>query len=287
VTGVVGARRNALALSRRAWLVLALVSLAGLVMFMWPLFQHAPHGVAHGNDAPLVFIVLLPCLIAVVLAEMTAGHIDTKTLAMLGVLSAIGAVLRPIGAGTAGIETMLFLLILAGRVYGPGFGFVLGATAMFTSALLTAGVGPWMPFQMLGAAWVGLGAGLLPFGRLRGRAEIALLALYGVVSAYAFGFLLNMWFWPFTAGSATKLSFLPGAAVVTNLHRFVLFCFATSAIGWDTGRAVTNVVAIVVVGPTVIVTLRRSARRAAFGQVGTFASADGGRDLGVDEALAL
>jgi energy-coupling factor transport system substrate-specific component len=177
------ARRNALALSARAWVVLALVSLAGLAMFAWPLLQHAPHGVAHGNDAPLVFIVLLPCLIAVVLAEMTAGRIDTKTLAMLGVLSAIGAVLRPIGAGTAGIETMLFLLILAGRVYGPGFGFVLGATAMFTSALLTAGVGPWLPFQMLGAAWVGLGAGLLPLGRVRGRGEIALLSLYGVVSA--------------------------------------------------------------------------------------------------------
>jgi energy-coupling factor transport system substrate-specific component len=262
--------RRALVLSVRSWAVLALVSAAGLCMFAWPLFLRSPHGVAHGNDAPLVFIVLLPCLIAVVLAEMTAGRIDTKTLAMLGVLSAIGAVLRPIGAGTAGIETMLFLLILAGRVYGPGFGFVLGCTAMFTSALLTGGVGPWLPFQMLGAAWIGLGAGLLPARNLRGRGEIALLALYGVISAYAFGFLLNLWFWPFTAGSATKLSFAAGASVVTNLHRFVLFCFATSAIGWDTGRAITNVVAIVAVGPTVLVTLRRSARRAAFGEFATF-----------------
>jgi energy-coupling factor transport system substrate-specific component len=239
-------------------------------MFTWPLFLHSPHGLAHGNDAPLVFIVLLPCLIAVVLAEMTAGRIDTKTLAMLGVLSAIGAVLRPIGAGTAGIETMLFLLILAGRVYGPGFGFVLGATAMFTSALLTAGVGPWLPFQMLGASWIGLGAGLLPLRNLRGRAEIALLAVYGVVSAYAFGILLNLWFWPFTAGSADKLSFVAGASVVKNLHRFLLFSFASSSIGWDTGRAITNVVAIVAVGPTVLITLRRSARRAAFGEVATF-----------------
>ena len=267
---VVAARRNALALSLRSWSVLALVSVAGLAMFAWPLFMHAPHGVAHGNDAPLVFIVMLPCLIAVALAEMTAGRIDTKALAMLGVLSAIGAVLRPIGAGTAGIETMLFLLILAGRVFGPGFGFVLGATAMFTSALLTAGVGPWLPFQMLGAAWIGLGAGLLPFGEWRGRREIGLLAVYGVVSAYAFGFLLNLWFWPFTAGSATKLSFLPGASVLTNLHRFVLFSFATSAIGWDTGRALTNVVAIVAVGPTVLITLRRAARRAAFAEAPVF-----------------
>jgi energy-coupling factor transport system substrate-specific component len=239
-------------------------------MFAWPLFGHGEGGVAHSGDAPIVFVALLPCLIGVVLSEMTAGRIDTKALAMLGVLSALGAVLRPIGAGTAGIETMLFLLIVAGRVYGAGFGFVLGSTAMFTSALLTAGVGPWLPFQMLAASWVGLGAGLLP--RARGKAEIALLAVYGVVSAYAFGFLLNLWFWPF--GSAdTKLSFVAGDAVLSNLHRFVLFSFASSAIGWDTGRAVTNVIALVVLGPTLLVTLRRSARRAAFGEVGVFVPA--------------
>ena len=258
----------ALTVRRRTWLVLGLVSAAGLVMFAWPLVSHAPRGIAHGQDAPVIFVALLPCLIAVVLVEMTAGRIDTKALAMLGVLSALGAVLRPIGAGTAGIETMLFLLILAGRVYGPGFGFVLGSTAMFASALLTAGVGPWLPFQMLAASWVGLGAGLLP--RAAGRAEIVLLSVYGAVSAYAFGFLLNLWFWPFGAGTSTRLSFVPGAAVVTNLHRFVLFSFATSAIGWDTGRAVTNVVAIVALGPAVLITLRRAARRANFGAVPTF-----------------
>lgn len=262
----------ALSLRLHTWFVLGLVSAVGLAMFAWPLVVHSSGGLAHGTDAPLVFVVLLPCLIAVVLAEMTSGRIDTKTLAMLGVLSALGAVLRPMGAGTAGIETMLFLLILAGRVYGPGFGFVLGSTAMFTSALLTAGVGPWLPFQMLAASWVGLGAGLLP--RAAGRAEILLLSLYGVVSAYAFGFLLNLWFWPFSAGASTSVSFIPGASVLTNLHRFVLFSFASSAIGWDTGRAVTNVVAIVVLGPTVLITLRRAARRANFGTVGTFTPAE-------------
>jgi energy-coupling factor transport system substrate-specific component len=141
---------------------------------------------------------------------------------------------------------------------------------MFASALLTAGVGPWLPFQMLGASWVGLGAGLLP--RARGKAEIALLCVYGVISAYAFGMLLNLWFWPFSAGG-TRLDFVPGDSVFGNLHRFVLFSFATSSIGWDTGRAITNVAAILLIGPTILATLRRSARRAAFGEVATFADA--------------
>ncbi len=263
-------RPSALRLSFRSSAALVVVSLTGLAMFAWPLFGHAEgSGPAHSGDAPMIFAALLPCLIGVVLSEMTAGRIDTKALAMLGVLSALGAVLRPIGAGTAGIETMLFLLIVSGRVYGPGFGFVLGSTAMFTSALLTAGVGPWLPFQMLAASWVGLGAGLLP--PARGKVEIALLSAYGVVSAYLFGLLLNLWFWPFAAAQ-TRLGFVAGDAVVSNLHRFVLFSFATSSIGWDTGRAVTNVVALVVLGPTLLVTLRRSARRAAFGQVAVFAA---------------
>ena len=86
--------------------------------------------------------------------------------------SAIGAALRPLGAGTAGIETVFFLLVLGGRVLGPGFGFVLGCTTLFASALLTGGVGPWLPFQMFGRAWVGLGAGLLPAGtRPRARSR--------------------------------------------------------------------------------------------------------------------
>ena len=66
------------------------------------------------------------------------------------------------------MELVFFLLILAGRVFGPGFGFALGCTSLFASALLTAGVGPWLPFQMMVSAWVGMGAGLLP-RRVTGR----------------------------------------------------------------------------------------------------------------------
>ena len=107
-------------------------------------------------------------MIAVVLAELSEGGLDTRVLAVLGVLSAVIAILRGFSAGTGGVELVFFLLVLAGRVFGPGFGFVLGVTSLFASALLTAGVGPWLPFQMLVSAWVGMGAGLLP-RRVTGR----------------------------------------------------------------------------------------------------------------------
>ncbi len=246
----------------RPAVALTAVSIAGLAMFAWPLLVKPAGDVAHAADAPFVFVLILPALLAVVGAELTSGGIDTKALAMLGVLSALGAALRPLGGGTGGIELVFFLLVLAGRVYGPGFGFVLGTTTMFLSALLTGGVGPWLPFQMLGAGWVGLG-GLLP--RARGKAEIRLLAVYGAIAAYGYGFLLDLWSWPYTVGLDSQLSYLPGAPVVENLHRFAVYVLATSTWGWDTGRAITNVVAIVLLGPAVLATLRRATRRAAFG----------------------
>ena len=252
----------------RSAVALVLVSVAGLAMYLWPLLIAPPAEASHTTDAPFVFVAILPALIAVVLAELSSGGVDTKALAILGVLSAIGAALRPLGAGTGGLEPMFFLLVLAGRVYGPGFGFVLGNTTMFASALLTGGMGPWLPFQMLGAGWVGLGAGLLP--RAKGRAELLLLAVYGAVASLAYGFLLNMWFWPYTTGADTQLSYVPGDAVLSNLHRYVVFTFATSTWGWDVGRAVTTVVAIALLGPALLATLRRATRRAAFDAPVTF-----------------
>lgn len=245
----------------RSAVAVALVSVAGMAAFGWPLLADAASPIAHGTDAPLVFALLLPLLLAIVLFELGEGGLDVKAVAMLGVLSAVGAVLRPLGAGTAGLETVFFLLVLAGRVFGPGFGFVLGATTLFGSALVTGGVGPWLPFQMLGAAWVGLGAGLLP--PARGRAEVALLMGYGALAGLLYGALLNLSFWPFAVGSGTALSFQPGAPVAQNLHRFLLFTLATS-LGWDLVRAATNAVLIGLTGRAVLGTLRRAARRAAF-----------------------
>jgi len=252
--------------------IVTIASVAGAVMFCWPLFLRTDSGpVAHTPDAPLLFILIVPLVVAIVLASFGEGGMDSKALAMLGVLSAINAALRPLGAGVAGIETVFFLLVLAGRVFGPGFGFVLGCTSLFASALLTAGVGPWLPFQMVASAWIGLGAGLLP-RRVRGRAEIAMLVAYGVVAAYGFGMAMNLWSWPFSLGYGTDLSFVPGDPVGENLQRFVVFVLSTSTWGWDTGRAITNALLILLLGPALLATLRRASRRASFGSPTTFAA---------------
>lgn len=248
--------------------LLAVASVLGLAMFSWPLVASVlPR--AGGQSAPWLVLVLLPVLLVLVLAQLGSDGLDARTLAMLGVLCAVNAALRLVSAGTGGIELVFFLLVLAGYVFGPTFGFLLGAMSLFASALLTAGVGPWLPFQMFAAGWIGLGAGLL--GRLlagrvrpRGRGELAALALYAVVVAYVFGALMNLWFWPFALGGDTRISYVPGGGLAENLRRFATFTVVTS-LPWDTVRAVTNVVAVVVLGRPVLGTFRRARRRGSFG----------------------
>ncbi|MCW7943640.1 ABC transporter permease [Streptomyces hygroscopicus] len=258
-------------LGPRSLAALALVSAVGAAGFAWPLFADPGSQLgAHAQDAPWLFAGLLVLLVAVVTATISESGLGPKAVAMLGVLAATGAALRPMGAGTAGIEPMFFLLVLSGRVLGPGFGFVLGAVTMFASALLTGGVGPWLPFQMLAMGWFALGAGLLPGpDRLRGRGEAAVLAGYGFLASFAYGTVMNLAGWPFMSALASGIAFDPHAGLAANLTRFLAYCMATS-LGWDLGRAVVTVVLTFVLGPAVLRALRRATRRAAFESPVTF-----------------
>lgn len=266
-------RRGGPAPVRLGWLgslALGVASLVGFAAFTWPLVIHA-HGsanLAHSSDAPWIMAIILPILLVAVIGEFNSGGIDAKGVALLGVLSACGAALRLPSGGAAGFEPVFFLLFPAGYVLGRHFGFLLGAITLFASALITGGVGPWLPFQMMAAAWMGFGAGCLP--RWHGRpgrfpmAELVILAGYAAVASLAYGLLLDLWFWPFGAGTATTLSFRPGASIGSNLVRFLAFHFSTG-LGFDLPRAALNAALVLIAGRPVIEALRRASRRAAFG----------------------
>jgi energy-coupling factor transport system substrate-specific component len=261
---------HAIKLHPRSITAILVAVFVGLVAVFWP-FVVAPGKFTSTYAPPLMFGVLLLLVLAVVFAEIADGGIDSKALAMLGVLSALGAALRPLGAGTAGIETVFFTLVLAGRVFGPGFGFALGCTTLFSSALITGGVGPWMPYQMFGCALVGTLAGLLP--RVRGKAEVLMLALFGAASGYLVGLLLNLSSWPFSVDPNSTIAYLPGASFTHQLHRYLVYD-ATTSLGWDTGRALTNGLLILLAGPAALATFRRAARRASFDAPVNFVAAE-------------
>jgi energy-coupling factor transport system substrate-specific component len=75
---------------------------------------------------------------------------------------------------------------------------------------------------------------------------------------------MDLWFWPFGTGTSSTLSFQPGAGVVHNLVRFLLFHVSTS-LGFDLPRAALNGFLVLVAGRPVLAALRRASHRAAFG----------------------
>ena len=259
---------NLVPLRLRSGLALATVFAVGIVAFGWPFLTQPGSALdtSHSGDAPLVFVLTLPLLAAVVLAEMTSGGMDAKAVAMLGMLSAVGGALRALGPGTAGLEPSFAVIILGGRIFGRGFGFVLGAVTLFTGALITGGVGPWLPFQMIAAGWVGFFAGCLP--PTRGRAEVTMLAAYSFVVALVFGSVMTLWFWPF-ASYGPETSFVAGDSLSANLARSALV-YVTTSLPWDLGRAVLSALVLLLAGSALLRALRRASRRAAFDAVVSF-----------------
>jgi energy-coupling factor transport system substrate-specific component len=239
--------------------VLTLASLISAIGFLWPFFYN-------GQSLPrtqLFFWAALTVAFFLVVIQISNSALDAKSVALLGVLSALIAALRPLGAGAVGIEPMWFILILSARVFGPSFGFILGLTSMFVSALLTGGVGPWLGYQVFAAAWIGMAAGMLPGKKLRGRRELLLLIVFGIIASELFGILMDLQFWPWALGADTQLSYLANGAISENLSRFITFHFAT-AMAWDIPRAVFTTILLVFSGKAVLSALRRTKTRAAF-----------------------
>ena len=239
--------------------LVGVVTVIGLASLLWPFFISASASAnqAHAHDAPFVLWLMVPVLLGLTAIEMSRGGIDARGIAVLGILAAWGTALRIPSPGVAGLEPVFFLLVLAGYVYGAPFGFALGGLTLFVSAIATGGVGPWLPFQMLCAGWVGAGAGMLPHPR---RSERWVLASYTALACFLYGAAMNLWFWPFVAGSTTSISYVAGGGWLVNLKHFVVFDLTTS-LGFDLPRALINVILMTLLAQPVLVALRRSLRR--------------------------
>jgi energy-coupling factor transport system substrate-specific component len=249
--------KNIFTFSGAGILLLIVTSLIGVCGFIWPFL------VSDSISRPQWFFILAtPLALAIFLIGVSNGNLDAKSVALLAVLSALIAALRPLGTGAVGIEPMWFVLILSARVFGPSFGFLLGALSMILSAFITGGIGPWLSYQAFAAAWIGLGVGLIP-RRVRGKKEIACLVLYGICAAEFFGIAMDLQFWPWYLGSDSQLSFQAGASFSENFSNFFSYHFL-SAMAWDIPRAIFTSTLLIVAGAPILHTLRRAHTRARF-----------------------
>ncbi len=245
-----------------ARLAIGIASLIGLAGYLWPFLLPVVgiDGTASATQAaPFILAVVTGLCLIAILGELAAGEVrPARIVALLGVLVAVNATLRLLPT-FLGASPVFLLIILVGAVFGGAIGFQLGALTLLISSLLTGGVGPWLPYQMLGAGWVGLMAGLLP--RLEGypRQRLALLAGFGAGWGLLYGALLNLSFWPFTAPGAeyaTSLSWVPGMSFGETVSTYGRFYVITS-LPHDATRAVANVVLIVALGGPIVRLLER------------------------------
>jgi energy-coupling factor transport system substrate-specific component len=247
-------------------LPVAVASLVGIVAFLWPFWspmaQGAADASAHAQDAPLVTALVVGLCVIVALADRTQ-MLNSKSVALLGVLCAINAALRLASnffPMPGGFSLVFVLIILVGYVYGARMGFLMGTFSLLASALVTGGVGPWLPFQMIASAWVGMTAGWLAQLSISNiRYQAWMLAAFGLVWGMVFGAVMNLYFWPFIAGGPDQY-YQAGLGIGEILKRYAAFYLITS-LWWDAARAVGNAVLIIALGPALIKTLGRFKRR--------------------------
>lgn len=246
-------------MSTRGRSTVVLVSVIALGLFAWPLLvENLGITSAQGLTFALVGAPVLVVLGALALDASVKGP---GVLALVAVMAALAATARIVSTGVGGFELIFVVVILAGRALGARLGFVVGVLAVAVSSLVWGGFGPWTAFQMLGVGWVAAGAGLLPRWRLESprskTLEVWMLASYGVLASYAFGFVMNLWFWPIAVGAGTTVSFVEGASLIENATRFLIYSLGSSTLTWDTVRAITTAVGIGLLGKASLVALRR------------------------------
>jgi energy-coupling factor transport system substrate-specific component len=211
-------------------------------------------------DASLLLALVVGGSIIIASGELTRGPAAgslARSIALLAALVALDATLRLVPS-FLGASPIFALIVLVGYVFGSRFGFVMGALTLLLSAAITAGVGPWLPFQMLCAGWVGLVAGWIPHPSSK-KEQMLALVLYGAAVGFAYGALMNLYSWPFAApGVVTDvgLYWSPTLSLGESVSRYATFYLTTSLVH-DATRAVANALLILVAGPPVLRLLQR------------------------------
>ena len=205
----------------------------------------------------LLTAVLIGISLLALLLEIQGQTANAKIIAALGVLVAVTSVLRLIETaipGIGGFSPIFVPVILARYVFGARFGFLMGTLTMLMSAIITAGVGPWLPYQMFVAGWVGITAGVLPHPKRRGI-ELTMLILFAFAWGLLYGGILNLYFWPFITGDS--LSAEPKTmALGDHIMSYTAFYLSTSFI-WDIFRALGNVLFVMILGIPAVAALGR------------------------------
>ena len=234
-------------------MITALIAIGGLALFAAPLY---------GVDLPASTPVLIAVLAGIAVLAFVEGatrRLDARRFALIAVIAALDSALRLVLViGVGGFSPVFFLILCAGYVYGPSFGFLCGTLSLLASAVVTGGIGPWLPYEMVGCGWIGLIAGVAGLRRHRPpvAVDLAILGVVAVVTGYLYGALLDLWDWTTFYRGVPGFGWQPGLGIGASVARFARFYTTTSAV-WDTFRAAGDALLVAAIGLPVLAALQR------------------------------
>ncbi|MDF1513638.1 MAG: ECF transporter S component, partial [Anaerolineae bacterium] len=234
--------------------------LAFINPFITPVFLHGPAGMFEPQNVPLLTTTLIGLSVVALVVEVQDTMLSAKTIALMGLLVAVTSVLRFVEVALplpGGFSPIFVPIIISGYVFGARFGYLMGVLTLLVSALITGGVGPWLPYQMFAAGWSGAAAGWLP--HTKKRLEIALLCMFGFLWGVLYGIIINLYFWPLIQGSPAQ-TYVEGLGFWDIISRYASFYTVTS-LWWDLIRGVGNVAMLLLLAAPMLKILYRFQKR--------------------------
>jgi energy-coupling factor transport system substrate-specific component len=192
------------------------------------------------NWGIMATVLVILCIVAFFF-EFERSAYSSKEIVLISMLATISAVMRIPFAAIPGVQPCTYLITCSGYVFGPVAGFMVGAMTPFISNFFL-GHGPWTPYQML--AWGLIGAGSAYLRRFNPGTKS--LTIIGLIWGYAYGVIINIWFWA---------SFIYPLTATTFVFSMI------NSIWFDTLHAVGNAFFLNIFGTKTISILERFKKR--------------------------
>ncbi len=220
---------------RRRYIFLTLILVIGIAAFVALVFSPSPLDIL--SNWGLLATILVALAIAAFFFEFEGRAAGSKEIALVSMLGTVSAALRIPFAAIPSVQPCTYLIICSGYVFGPIAGFMVGAITVLVSNFFL-GQGPWTLYQMFAWGMAGVTAAYLRRFNLNKRGLIA----FGIIWGYAFGTIMNVWFW---------------AAFVYPLTPRTFFISQLNSIWFDTAHAVGNAIFLGLFGKKTIIILER------------------------------
>lgn len=202
--------------------VVAVSACTVLGLVVWTVVD--PTGVNWGA----VSFGLVAAVVALGVALYGLRAVPAQELAVVAAIAALATAGRVLFASLPSFKPVTFIVLVGGIGFGPGAGFMIGATTALVSNFFF-GQGPWTPWQMVAWGAVGVVGGLMGrHGRRPGRWE---LAIVGGALSLAFGWFMTLWMyitfsahtWPALVALYAQGVFFDAAHVAATVLCALLF----------------------------------------------------------------